>query len=119
MASERKGAREGDDFAWTRLEPAERALYEHTFSIFLVQVKSDSDIGKQLLTDPLAVFRENIPEMGIADDSDVRAMLLRVNAEIPANPVHRSEVWMVYPGTTTAVGVQYKYTEAQEAEAQS
>jgi hypothetical protein len=46
-------------------------------------------------------------------------MLLRVNAEIPANPVHRSEVWMVYPGTTTAVGVQYKYTEAQEAEAQS
>jgi hypothetical protein len=113
MAEGRRGAKISDDFAWTRLEPVEQALYEHTFSIFLVQVKSDSEIGRQLLTDPLAVFRDNIPEMRIAEAPDVRAMLLRVNAEIPANPVHRSEVWMVYPGTTTAVGVQYKYTEAQ------
>ena len=114
MAQERQGTTEGEEFAWSRLEPAEpdRLLYDHTFSVFLVQVKSDSEIGTQLLTDPLTVFRERIPEMEI-DGPDVRAQVLRVNAEVPANPVRRSEVWMVYPGSTTAVGVQYKYRESQ------
>jgi hypothetical protein len=36
-------------------------------------------------------------------------MVLRVNAEVPANPRHRSDVWILYPGSTTAVGIQYKY----------
>ena len=106
--SERQGAVE-DDFAWARLVPAERGLYDDDFSVFLVQTKSDSEIGHRLLTDPLTVFRERIPEMGIGDDPDVRAHVFRVNAEVPANPVRRSAVWMVYPGSTTAVGVEYKY----------
>ena len=106
--AESQGATD-EDFSWTRLVPEERGLYEDEFSVFLVQTKSDSEIGSQLLTDPLSVFRKRIPEMGIGDDPDVRAHVFRVNAEVPANPVRRSAVWMVYPGSTTAVGVEYKY----------
>jgi hypothetical protein len=111
MATRQRGAIESEDFAWTLLEPAETGLYDHTFSVFLVQVKSESEIGRQLLVDPLSVLRK-IPEIGIGDDPDVRAQVLRVNAEVPANPVRRSEIWMVYPGSTTAVGVQYKYQQS-------
>jgi hypothetical protein len=111
MANERKGAREDADFGWTRLEPAEpeHLLAEDSFSVFLVDVKSESETGQWLLNDPLTLFRDKIPEMGIRDPGVVRAQVLRVNAEVPANPVRRREVWMVYPGSTTAVGVQYKY----------
>ena len=109
--NDREGAREGDDFSWTRLVPGSDRLYPHTFSAFLIQVKSESEIGKRVLNDPLAVFREKIPEMELP--ADTTAMALRVNAEVPANPVHRSEVWIVYPGSTTAVGVQYKYETDQ------
>lgn len=97
-----------DEFFVTELTPAEIGGYQDTFKVFLVQVKSDSERGKQLLVDPISVFRE-IPEMGIGDDPDVRAQLLRVNAEISANPVRRSAVWLVIPGSTTAVGIEYKY----------
>ena len=78
--------------------------------MFLVQVKSEKAAGKHLHNDPLEFFRRQVPEMGIPDE-DVRAMVLRANAERSANPRHRSEVWMVYPGSTIAVGVQYKHTE--------
>jgi hypothetical protein len=75
-----------------------------------VQVKSETDSGKSLHNDPIDFLRKQIPEMQLPDE-DVRAMVLRVNAERSANPRHRSELWMVYPGSTTAVGVQYKHTE--------
>jgi hypothetical protein len=114
MMNGRQGATEGEEFSWTRLVPGEERLYDDTFSVYLVQVKSDSAIGKRMLVDPLEVFREKIPEMGIGDDDPgLRAQILRVNAEVPANPVRRSEVWMVYPGSTTAVGVQYKYRDEE------
>lgn len=98
-----------DEFFWTELTPAEEGGYPDTFKVFLVQVKSDTELGTQLLVDPLSVFRERIPEMGIRADSDVRAQVLRVNAEISANPVRRSAIWVVIPGSTTAVGIEYKY----------
>ena len=98
-----------DEFFWTELTAAEVGGYQDTFKVFLVQVKSDTELGTQLLVDPLSVFRERIPEMGIGTDSDVRAQVLRVNAEISANPVRRSAVWIVIPGSTTAVGIEYKY----------
>ena len=93
-------------FHVTRLT-AEDPLYEDEFSVFLVQVKSDTDEGHALLVDPIAFFEENVPEMGLAKAPDTRAMVLRVNAEISANPRHRSEIWVSYSGN--AVGLQYKY----------
>jgi hypothetical protein len=109
MATQQQGATEDKEFAYTRLVPEDSGglLDEDEFSVFLVQVKSDSDIEE--LNDPLTVLRREIPEMGIGEDPDVRAQVLRVNAEVPANPVRRSAVWMVYPGSTIVVGVQYKY----------
>ena len=111
---DRQGAREGDDFSWTRLDPGEHTLYPHTYSVFLIQVESQSETGKQLLKDPIPVLRKKIPEMKLpARRKNVRATVLRVNAEIAANPIHRSEVWIIYPYSATAVGVQYKYETDQ------
>ena len=90
--------------------------YEDPFRVFLVQVKSNSETGSRLHTDPRTVLRERVPEMGL-DDPDVRMQLLRVNAERPANPVRRSTVWIVSPGSTTAVGVEYKYQESETRDA--
>ena len=104
------GQEEPPEFDWVELTPERTLLRDHGFRMYLVQVKSESDWGKRLHNDPLDFFRSEIPEMGIPDE-DVQATVLRVNAERSANPRHRSEVWMVYPGSTRAVGVQYKHAE--------
>ncbi|MGH3093236.1 MAG: hypothetical protein ACRDOP_12630 [Gaiellaceae bacterium] len=117
MATEQQRATEGKEFGYTRLVPEDPGglLDADKFSVFLVQVKSNSDIGREELNDPLTVLRREIPEMELPPKEEsgqpptVRAQVHRVNAEIPANPVRRSTVWMIYPGSTTAVGVQYKY----------
>jgi hypothetical protein len=104
-----QGANDERELGYTRLVPEDpdQLLKEDTFDVYLVQVKSDSDIGKEDLNDPMRFLRERTDiEIG---DSDVHAQVLRVNAEVPANPVRRSTVWMIYPGSTNAVGVQYKY----------
>ena len=98
------------EFDWVELIPERTLLREHGFRMFFVQVKSETESGRHLHNDPLDFFRTNIPEMGIPEE-DVHAMLLRANAERSANPRHRSELWMVMPGSTTAVGVQYKHSE--------
>ena len=109
MATQQQGATEDRDFAYSRLRPEnpEELLGDDIFDMYLVQVKSDSDVGKEELNNPLKVLRERT-DMKIGDP-DVRMQILRVNSEVPANPVRRSTVWMIYPGSTTAVGVQYKY----------
>lgn len=114
MATEMQGAAEGKEFGGTRLLPEDQAqlIDEDSFSVFVVHVKSESEIGKRMLDDPLTLLRENAGEMGIPD-TDARAQVLRANAGVPANPVRRSEVWIVYPGSTTPVGVQYKYDERE------
>jgi hypothetical protein len=107
-----KGGRLGEDLSWSLLEPAVRGLYADPVSMFLIQVKSDSPIGQELHNDPISVFKriEGIP---IDDQTDVRAMLLRANAELPANPVHRSEFWGFQAGSTLAAGVQFKHNTDQ------
>jgi hypothetical protein len=103
-----------DEFYWTELvhDPKRLgAVPEQVFKVFLVQVKSDTDLGKRMLNHPLEVLRERVPEMQIGEGPDVRAQVLRVNAEIPANPVRHSAVWIVFPGSTNLVGIQYKYQE--------
>ena len=89
----------------------EGALHDDGFSVFLVQVESDTPIGRELLRNPLGVLR-TIDDIDVdIPEKDVRAVLVRVNAEIPANPRHRSELWMVAPGSTTAVGIQFKHDD--------
>ena len=46
-------------------------------------------------------------------EEDVRAMVLRVNAEVPANPKHRSYVFAAYPGSMTLIGLQFKYDQSE------
>lgn len=98
-----------DEFFAAELTLPEEGLGREDFSVFLVQVKSDSEIGRQVLVDPLSVFRERIPEMGLDGETDVSVQVLRVNAEIPANPVRRSAIWVKFPGSTNLVGIEYKY----------
>ena len=103
------GGDEGPDFAYTPLNP-ERTISPSTddFSVFVVQVKSDSEAGHEMLMDPVRFLEENAPDMGIRK-GETRAMVLRVNAEIRANPKHRVEVWTTYPGSRNAICIQYKY----------
>jgi hypothetical protein len=119
MASEERGTPEGEEFFWTRLTH-DRSVPEHVedpFSVFFVQVKSDTETGRRMLHHPLEVLREKVPEMGIGEGPDVRAQVLRLNAEVPANPVRRSEVWIVYPGSTNLVAIQYKEPPPEKAQA--
>ena len=107
------------DFAYIELTPKgppgtdgpRGRLYQDEFSIFLVQVVSESEAGRALLVDPIPFLRENIEELRdrLAEEADVRASVFRVNAEISANPKHRSELWVAYEGSTNAIGLQYKY----------
>ena len=105
----------GDDqLRVTRLTPenfrGDDPLYADDFSVYLVHIKSDTDGGRLLHVDPIKFFEDNVPEMGLKKGGDTRATVLRINAEISANPLHRSEVWLTYPGSTNAIGLQYKYT---------
>ena len=58
----------------------------------------------------LKEVRAKVPEMDLPEGT--RAQVLRVNAERPANPRKRREVWIVY-GDNIAVGVQYKYLQGE------
>jgi hypothetical protein len=107
-----RAGRVGRHLTWSRLEVAEEGLYPATFAAFLIQVKSDTPIGRELHNDPIGVLRK-IKGIPIGGDRDVRAILLRANAEEPANPVHRFEIWAVIPGSKLAVGIQYKYDKDQ------
>jgi hypothetical protein len=88
----------------TRLE------WDRTFKVFHIDVESDTEIGHKLHDDPLTVLRAKVPEMDLPEGT--RAQVLRVNAERPANPRKRREVWIVYEDNI-AVGVQYKYLEGE------
>jgi hypothetical protein len=116
-----------DDFRWTRLTATSGfesldGLPEP--DVFLVQVHSATDDGRLLLNDPLGFFATHIPAILNAADPEnprqpghelsrderehFRASILRLNAERPANPVHRIEVWAVFHGSPALAGVQYK-----------
>jgi hypothetical protein len=116
-----------EDFAWTELGEVGwkrrsdeegvgvdgDALRRDTYRMFKVQVDSRTDIGREMLKNPIAVLRREvkIPEMEIPED--VRAMVLRVNAEVPANPKHRSYLFAAYEGSMTLIGLQFKYEESE------
>jgi hypothetical protein len=119
----------GLDFAWAELRPTpEGKLPEPpTFSVFQIDVKTDSPIGRALNNDPLSVLRDQLDKFRdlefdaetrkqVGDlseamdiDGEARMQVLRVNAERPANPTKKKAVVIKYPGNTTVVGVEYKY----------
>ena len=109
--SDRDGDHDDDVFGWVRLQPVsdEHLLWEPNFEVFQIDADSASDIGHRLHDHPLEVFGEKIPEMRIPDG--IRAQVLRVNAERPANPRKMRAVWIVDRYDSTVVGVQYKYME--------
>ena len=130
------------NFGWARLVPPNDAglIYEYrdTFSAFLVQVVSESDEGHDLHDDPLNVLshvgpiREafQLPPPGALDhpnhpDEDpdncseernaLRATVTRLNAERPANRVHRAELWVAFSNSPPVLGaMQYKYCDKQQ-----
>jgi hypothetical protein len=99
--------RESGVFGWSRLVPEEpdQLLGEPDFEVFYVDVKSDSDFGREAHQNTLKVLESFVP--GI--EQDWRVELLRLNAEVPANPVRRSAIWAVKAKAKFAVGVEYKY----------
>jgi hypothetical protein len=107
--SDRNGAREDEVFGWVRLRPVsdDFLLWTPNFEVFQIDAKSETDIGHRLHDHPLDLFREKIPEMRIPDG--IRAQVLRVNAERPANPTKHRLICIIDRDDPTVVGVQYKY----------
>jgi hypothetical protein len=107
--SDRDGDREDDVFGWVRLQPVSAAylLWEPNFEVFQIDAESQTEIGHRLHDHPLKLFRERIPEMRIPNR--VRAQVLRVNAERPANPRKCRLICIIDRFDRTVVGVQYKY----------
>jgi hypothetical protein len=87
---------------------------EAPFEVFLIDVKSDSDIGRRAHVDPVLVFAENIRELGLDPDTlrktrqEVRATILRTNAEIPANPFWRHTMLVKQEGSVILYGIEFK-----------
>jgi hypothetical protein len=98
--------RQPEVFGWSRLVPEEpdHLFGDPDFEVFYVDVKSDSEFGQEAHHDTLKVLESF--DLGI--DRDWRVELLRLNAEVPANPVRRSAIWAVNKRTKSAVGVEYK-----------
>jgi hypothetical protein len=106
-----------DDLVYTRLVPPpppedrRPGLYEQRLEIFLIHYKTDSDVGALANNDPLAFFEEFIPEIGNRirrDRRNVRATLVRMNAELPANAMWMHRVAQVIGGSTTIFITDYK-----------
>jgi hypothetical protein len=58
-------------------------LYDDEFSLFLIQVKSDSEFGALLNNDPTEFYRQNIRALIGDEKENVRAMVLRVCGHVP------------------------------------
>ena len=118
--------------------------YHGKFEAFLIQVKSEEPEGHDLANDPLNVLSHvdeirkafHLPDKGSLDHPDhpdhdpdncsperneLRATVTRLNAERPANRVHRAEVWVAFFDSPPVLGaMQYKYCHDQtSAEGQS
>jgi hypothetical protein len=108
---------ENEDLVWTRLVPppppdgGRPGLYEPRLAIYLIHYKTDSRTGEIANNDPLTFFETFIPEIGERiqrDRPDVRATLVRLNAELPANAMWMHRVAQVIPGSTTIFITDYK-----------
>ena len=101
--------RVNDNFAFSELKHDGDVLYDDEFSLFLIQVKSDSDLGALLNNHPTEFYRQHVQDI-LGDETDVRATVIRTNAEIPANPRHTSQIVATQPGNSkTVTAIQYKY----------
>ena len=83
-----------------------------TVRLFLIQAKTDSDIGRQFESDPVTVLGERRPDIGITREWKVSTF--RVRAQYPANRVHKIATWIVIPDQQQAVGVDYKYEHEED-----
>jgi hypothetical protein len=81
---------------------------EAQFSTYLIEVKSDTDAGRELALDPVSVLPQLVDE---AVDRTWTLSVNRVNAEVQIWRVHRFEVWVVVEGKKQAHGMVYKLDE--------
>jgi hypothetical protein len=98
------------DIRCTRLCAPERALRypvpeDERFTTYLLEVKSDTDVGKDLAMDPVNVLGKLVEE---EIDETWTVTVSRVNADIQIWRVHRFELWIVIEGKKQAHGMIYK-----------
>ena len=82
---------------------------EAQFSTYLIEVKSETEVGRELALDPVSVLSNLVDE---AVDRTWTLTLNRVNADAQCFRVHRFEVWVVIEGKQQAHGMVYKLDEA-------
>jgi hypothetical protein len=81
---------------------------EAQFSTYLIEVKSETDAGRELALDPVNVLAQLVDE---AVDRTWTLSVNRVNADVQIWRVHRFEVWIVIEGKKQAHGMVYKLDE--------
>jgi hypothetical protein len=81
---------------------------EAQFSTYLIEVKSDTEVGRDLALDPVSVLPDLVDE---AIDRTWTVSLTRVNADAQCKRVHRFELWVVIEGKQHAHGMVYKLDE--------
>jgi hypothetical protein len=115
-----------EHLAWAPLDvppqPEDLPLYEIPFSAFiLVRCKSDSPTGEAFRNHILGVLRcdpDRIEGLGIDTNerldipADFRFVLLRTNAEVPANPIHHLMAFGVNEPAKLVAGFEYKQDES-------
>jgi hypothetical protein len=81
---------------------------EAQFSTYLIEVKSETEAGRELALDPTSVLQLLVDEVV---DRTWTVTVNRVNAVVPIWRVHRFEVWVVIEGKKQAHGMVYKLDE--------
>lgn len=87
---------------------------EAQFSTYLIEVKSETEVGRELALDPASVLPNLVDE---AVDRTWTLSLNRVNADAQCWRVHRFEVWVVIEGKQQAHGMVYKLDDTVDGSA--
>ena len=85
---------------------------EAQFTTYLIEVKSETDVGRELALDPVSVLPELVDE---AVDRTWTLSVNRVNADAQCWRVHRFEIWVVIKGKQQAHGMVYKLDDTADS----
>jgi hypothetical protein len=99
-------------FSWARIDDRDYAIAGPYVEVYLVRVKSESEIGREYLDDPLTVLCREIPDAGI--DGNWTVSVHRARAEVPYKRVHLIIIVIILKLLGRIFTVEYKLTENED-----
>jgi hypothetical protein len=101
-------------FSWRRVDDSgpEEGFFGPAVAIYVLKVKTNSDVGDEYLSDPKTVLNDRIP--GVSIEAGWRLTVHRVRGEISYKKVRLYVILSVFPAIRQAVLVEYKLAEGEE-----